>query len=175
MNNYYFCGKVINNLNILIALLYKSNNYSDITAYKNKIIMSDFFLIKNKMIITKEIDRNYNNRYLRIYEKPFFKDYPIGIIQNKNNIASLNYYFINNNLCIVNLLSNNNNLLLAFIFFCINIAKNKKINKIILNINISIEFYFILLKSFQIFIYSIKYYNDNFILFNGYLYSSYIK
>jgi len=169
MNNYYFCVKVINNLNILIMLLYKSNNYSEICRYNNQINMNDLFLIKKKLIITKEIDRNYHNRYLRVYEKPFFKDNQLELIHNNDYIGSLNYHIINNNLRIVNLTSNNDNykLLLAFIYFCINIAKNKKISNLIFNINISIEFYFILFKSFQFLIYNIKYYNDKFILFNG--------
>jgi len=160
MNNYYFCVKVVNNLNTLIFLLCTCNNYTQICMCDNITDIS----IKNNFLLTKEIDRNNYNRYLRIYQNN-----NLGILNNKNNIASLNYHIINNNINIVNLISENSNLLLAFIYFCINIAKNKKITKVIFNINISLEFYFILFKTFQLIIYNIKYYNDNFIVFNGYL------
>jgi len=163
----YYCFKYLEDINILIYLLYNSNNFSKIQTYNKCYLNKE--LIEKKYLITKDIDRKYINRYLRVYNKDYIINDPIGLITNKHNIGSLNYNIKNKNLTILYIytIKNNYKLLLSFIYFCINIAKNKEIKNLIFDININIDIYFLLLKTFELLINKIKYYNDNFILFNA--------
>jgi len=154
--------KIIKNLTTLLLLLYNYCSFHQIAMYDFNNKIGIYHNHNHKILITREIGRNRFNRYLRVYNNKRNE-----IITSNDNLGGINYN--NNNLKITYLFINktDNELLLGFIHFCINKAKKKKLKLIELEINITINIYFYLLKSLRLIIIKIKYYNDNFILFNA--------